>query len=76
MSNSISLRVAALETRNSRECITYILTAPSGNLLLMDQSPGEDVPTFQRRVHEAWLAGGNEPELLPPECQHLAGVPK
>ena len=76
MSNSISQRVAALETRSGKERITYIVTAPSGNVLMMDQCPGEDLETLQRRVREAWLAGGNEPGLLPTECQRLAEVPQ
>lgn len=71
MSNSISQRVAALETRSFKDCTSYILTAPSGNVLIIDQLPGEDVATLRRRVREAWLAGGNEPEFLPPECQHI-----
>jgi hypothetical protein len=76
MSNSISQRVAALETRSGKERITYIVTAPSGNVLMIDQNPGEDLVTFRRRVREAWLAGGNEPELLPAECQDLAETPQ
>lgn len=74
--SSISRRVAALEANHSNDRITYILTARSGNVLLMDQSPGEDLATFQQRVRETWLAGGNEPELLPPECQTPAWAPQ
>lgn len=76
MSNSINQRVAALETRNLKERISYILTAPSGSVLIIDQNPGEDLAAFRRRVREAWLAGGNEPELLPPECQHVTEAPQ
>lgn len=71
---SVSRRVACLEAHHQNECITYILTAPSGNVLIIDQNPGEDLVALQRRVREAWLADGNEPELLPPKCQHLAGA--
>ncbi len=69
MSASVSQRVAALETRSGQESISYIVTAPSGNVLIIDQYQGEEVAKLQRRVREAWLAGGNEPEFLPPECQ-------
>lgn len=70
MSNtSIGKRVAALEARDQSEGFSYILTAPSGNLLMIDQDPGEDMKHFTQRVREAWLAGGNPPELLPIECQ-------
>lgn len=74
MNASISRRVEALETRSGKECITYIVTAPSGNVLMIDQRPDEDLASLQRRVRETWLAGGNESEFLPPECQHLAGA--
>ena len=37
MSASVSQRVAALETRSGQESISYIVTAPSGNVLIIDQ---------------------------------------
>ncbi|MBL8348891.1 MAG: hypothetical protein JNL87_01130 [Burkholderiaceae bacterium] len=73
MSNSISSRIAALESRNRDQGLTYIVTDASGDVLLLDQERGEPLPAFQRRVRDEWLAGGHTLQSLPPECQHITG---
>lgn len=73
MNPSISSRIAALEARNCNQCLTYILTDQSGDMLLIDQQRGEALPAFQRRVRDEWMAAGHSLQSLPPECQHITG---
>jgi hypothetical protein len=67
-SASIGRRVATLEASDSSGRISYILTAPTGYLLMVDQYADEDAETFRRGVRDVWLAGGNPSDLLPIEC--------
>lgn len=69
MSTAISSRVAALEARVRGKCISYIINDPSGDVLMVDQRPDEAIDHLQRRVRDEWLAGGHDPQHLPPECQ-------